>query len=251
MALVQSAAHAGAVSGEPRAAALARRIAIREVLPVLFATLPLALAVGMTIAQSPIDRFVGWLGAPLVFAGASHLALVSSLGTGASVTVAVAASLVVNARFAVYGAALGPLFERQPRWFRWIGPHFLVDQSFALIAARPERDDPDWMRAYYLTSSIALATMWLTGVAFGIMLEPVLPRDWPIGVAGPLMVASLLGTSLRSPRAFAVAGAAILAAVATTPLVGATGIIIAGAVGVVVGRIPPWLPGSRAGGSPR
>jgi len=216
----------------------ARRIAVREILPVVFAMLPLALAVGMTVAQSSVDTFVGWLAAPVVFAGASHLALVSTLGTGASAAVAVSASIVVNARFAVYGAALGPLFERQPTWFRLVAPHLLVDQNFALAVARPERQHPDWMRAYYLTISLALFTMWVSGVAVGIWLEPVLPRDWPIGVAGPLMVASLLGTSLRSARAIVVATASFAVAIAITPLIGATGIIVAGAVGVAVGRMP-------------
>lgn len=256
MALASTADHAvemntdsAPVDAEGRRADLraARLIALREVVPVLLATLPLALAVGMTVAQSSINAFIGWLAAPLVFAGSSHLALVSTLGTGASAFVAVGAALVVNARFAVYGAALGPLFERQPRWFRLIGPHVLVDQTFALIAARPERHDPDWMRAYYLSAATALATMWLSGVAVGIWLEPVLPHDWPIGVAGPLMVGALLGTSLRSPRAIAVASTAFLAAVVTTPFIGATGIIVAGAVGVVAGRVPApsFVSGSR------
>ncbi len=247
MALVTTAEHPVAVNAEEHRPEIraARLIALREVVPVLLATLPLALAVGMTVAQSSVNAFIGWLAAPLVFAGSSHLALVSTLGTGASAFVAVGAALVVNARFAVYGAALGPLFERQPRWFRLLGPHVLVDQTFALIAARPERHDPDWMRAYYLSAAAALATMWLSGVAMGIWLEPVLPHDWPIGVAGPLMVASLLGTSLRSSRAIAVAGTAFLAAAATTPFIGATGIIVAGAVGVLAGRVPAPALGRR------
>ncbi|MCA9856862.1 MAG: hypothetical protein KC458_06245, partial [Dehalococcoidia bacterium] len=100
----------------------------------------------------------------------------------------------------------------------------------------------------YLSAATALATMWLCGVAIGIWLEPVLPHDWPIGVAGPLMVGALLGTSLRSPRAIAVAATAFLAAVIATSFVGATGIIVAGAVGVVAGRVPAPSFVARVGG---
>lgn len=219
------------------------RLAARHSIPVLFAALPLALAVGTTVAQAEISNFIGWLGAPLVFAGASHLTLVSALGAGASPLVAIGAGLVVNARFAVYSAALGPLFEQQPRWFRLIGPHLLVDQLFALVASRPERHDADWMRAYYLTVGGILASVWVAGVAAGIVLEPVLPRDWPISVAGPLMVATLLGLSIGSVRAALIAGIAFAVAAAMTPFIGATGIIVAALVGVLCGRVPaPPLP---------
>jgi len=217
---------------------MARRAALRDVIPVLLATLPLALAVGMTVAESEVVAWVGWLAAPLVFAGSAHLALVSMLGSGVTPVIAVGAALVVNARFAVYGAAISPLFERQPKWFRLLGPHFLVDQSFSLIVARPERHDPDWMRQYYVASSLALATMWVTGVALGIALQPVLPQDWPISAAAPVMVGALLGVSIRSPRAGAVAAAAFAVAAVLTPLIGATGIIVAAAAGVLIGRCP-------------
>lgn len=217
---------------------MARRAALRDVAPILVAMLPLALAVGMTVAESDVVAWVGWLAAPLVFAGASHLAVVSMLDTGVTPIIAVGAALVVNARFAVYGAAISPLFERQPRWFRLVGPHLLVDQSFALIVGRSERHDPDWMREYYLASSLALAAMWVTGVTAGIVLQPVLPQDWPISAAAPVMVGALLGVSIRSPRAGAVAGASFLVAAALTPVIGATGIIVAAAAGVLVGRCP-------------
>jgi len=241
MALAHSPAHAprlDTVEERWKELRMARRAAIRDVMPILVAMLPLALAVGMTVAESEIAAWVGWLAAPLVFAGASHLAVVSMLDTGVTPVIAVGAALVVNARFAVYGAAISPLFERQPRWFRLVGPHLLVDQSFALIVGRPERHDPEWMRQYYMTSSLALATMWVTGVALGIALQPVLPQDWPISAAAPVMVGALLGVSIRSPRAGAVAAAAFVVAAVLTPLIGATGIIVAAAAGVLVGRCP-------------
>ena len=259
MALAHSPTHAGelgAVEGRDGELArreevrMARRAALRDVIPVLLATLPLALAVGVTVAESEMVAWVGWVAAPLVFAGSAHLALVSMLGTGVTPTIAVGAALVVNARFAVYGAAISPLFERQPRWFRLMGPHFLVDQSFALIAARPERHDPDWMRQYYMAASLTLATMWVTGVALGIALQPVLPKDWPISAAAPVMVSALLGVSIRSPRAGTVAAAAFVVGAVLTPVIGATGIIVAGGAGVLVGRCPaPSVPlGSFARG---
>lgn len=241
MALAHSPRHAGrldTVEERWKEVRMARRAAVRDAAPIVVAMLPLALAVGMTVAESDINAWVGWLAAPLVFAGASHLALVSMLGTGVTPIIAVGAALVVNARFAVYGAAISPLFERQPKWFRLVGPHLLVDQSFALIVARPERHDPGWMRQYYMTASLALLTMWIAGVAAGIALQPVLPQDWPISAAAPIVVGALLGVSIRSPRSGAVAIAAFGVAAVLTPVIGATGIIVAAAAGVLVGRCP-------------
>lgn len=236
----RSETRAAGVAGEARLKEMrvARRAALRDVVPVVVATLPLALAVGMTIAQTAVSVVIGWLAAPMLFAGSAHLALVSVLGAGGSPLVAIGAGTVINARFAVYSAALAPLFERQPRWFRYVGPHFMVDQTFALVATRPERHDPEWMRAYYLWVSAAIATMWLSGVSAGIVLEPVLPRDWPVSIAGPLMVAGLLGGSLRSTRAVAVATVGFLVGALLAPIVGATAIIVAGVAGILAGRVP-------------
>jgi len=65
----------------------------------------------------------------------------------------VATAAVINLRHLMYGGALSPRFRGQPRWFRLLGPYFLLDQVFALTSVRTELDDDDWRR-YYLATSL-------------------------------------------------------------------------------------------------
>ena len=81
-----------------------------------------------------MPAWIAWLSAPLVFAGAAQLAMITLAGT-ASLWAVITAVLVINTRHVMYSAALAPTFRRQPRWMRWVGPSFMVDQTFALAAA--------------------------------------------------------------------------------------------------------------------
>jgi predicted branched-subunit amino acid permease len=219
------------------AAQEAVRAGIRDVAPVAVAITPLALAVGLAIARSSLSGPAAWAGAPLVFAGSAHLAAVTLLSSGSAPLLVVGTALAVNARFAVYGASLSPLFEHQPRWFRFIGPHFLVDQTYTLVMGRVERTEPAWMRAYYLTCTAIVGAVWLPLVAVGIVIEPVFPASWPIGLAGSLMVASLLGTSLRTWRAVVVAAVGFGSGLVLLPITGTLTVLIATVLAVATSRI--------------
>lgn len=225
------------------------RAALMDALPMILGMVPFAIAIGVAIDQSALPAFVSWLGAPLVFAGSAHLAMLSMLDSGVAAPIAVAAALIVNLRFAVYGASLSPLFERQPQWFRLVAPQLIVDQTFALLSSRQERHEPGWMRAYFLTIGIAGLAMWCTAMAVGVALGPVLPEQSPLQAAAPLMVAALLGGSLRSRRAVAVAliafGTAIVLSWFTTSLA----ILGGGLAGIVASRIR--TSGRRTGGDTR
>src|SRR5215471_5142595 len=90
---------------------------VRDMGPLLVGLAPFGLAVGVTIATSPLDRAVGWATGPALFSGASQLTAIDLLGSGASALTVIASLLLLNARFAFYGATLAPKFQDQPRWF--------------------------------------------------------------------------------------------------------------------------------------
>ncbi|MDF2731170.1 MAG: putative branched-chain amino acid export protein large subunit, partial [Acidimicrobiia bacterium] len=115
--------------------AAARQGAI-DALPLFVPAIPFGLVIGLAITESGMNPFVGWSGSWLIFGGAAQLTLVTLLGTGVAVAAAVGTALVVNARHLMYSAALAPTFQRQPRWFRWLGPYLLIDQLFALTTVR-------------------------------------------------------------------------------------------------------------------
>ena len=111
----------------------ATRLAIKDTLPLAAAVLPFGLAIGATIADSELWAPGALAGALLLMAGASQLAVVGLLNSGAGIVVAVGTALLINARFVLYSAGLARWFRDEPLWRRlllalpdrasWRGPN--------------------------------------------------------------------------------------------------------------------------------
>ncbi len=222
-----------------RALSPAATAALRDVWPILLTLFPFAVAIGAAIAAAPISGLAGWSGGPLVWAGSAHLAAVTLLGAGASWITVVTTGLAINARFAVYGAALSPYFQAQPRWFRWIAPHFIVDQMFALVLARPaeERDDPRWFRTYYLTVALLIGAVWMPSIAAGILAGPVIPESWPVEFAAPAALAGLLAPGLKTRSAVVAAIVGAAGSLALEDIAGSYAVILAAVLGMAAGTV--------------
>ncbi len=214
--------------------AAARQGAI-DALPLFVPAIPFGLVIGLAITESGMNPFVGWSGSWLIFGGAAQLTLVTLLGTGVAVAAAVGTALVVNARHLMYSAALAPTFQRQPRWFRWLGPYLLIDQLFALTTVRAPDEDPDSFRSYYLTAGATFWALWLTVVAFGLLLGPVVPEEWNLEFAIPILFIGLLvlGIEHWPEMVAALAGAGVTYLAAGLP--NRTGLLVGAFVGMVAG----------------
>lgn len=211
-------------------------------MPLVISAIPFALVVGLAITESGIGSFVGWTGAPIIFAGAAHLTLVTLLGTGTAVVAAVSAALVINARHMMYSAALAPTFQKQPRWFRWLGPYALLDQMFAIVILRKD-DDPDDFRTYYLAAAATFFICWNILVALGLLIGPVVPETWELGFAVPVMFVGIVIMSIdRYPKAVAaVVGAGV--SYVSTGLPNRAGLLVGALVGIVAGVVADRMTG--------
>lgn len=212
------------------------RQAIKDAIPLEIPAIPFGLVLGLVITESGIDYLVGWSSSPLIFGGAAQLTLISLLGSGSAWAAAVAAGLVVNARHVMYSAALAPTFQHQPRWFRWLGPYTLLDQVFALVTVRPE-EEPEAFRRYYLTAGVMFWTFWMVTVAVGLVIGPVVPADWNLGFAVPLMFVGLIVVGINKwPKVVA----ALVAAGVTYLLAGLpnkVGLLVGAVAGVLAGYL--------------
>lgn len=218
------------------------RRGIADALPLYVPAIPFALVLGLAIVESEVGLFTGWSGSWLIYSGAGQIVLVSLLGTGASVVAAMTASLVVSARHLMYSAALAPSFQRQPAWFRWVGSYLLLDQVFALMTVRLD-DEPDDFRTYYLAAGLTFWVLWQVTTLLGIVIGPVVPEEWNLAFAVPLLFMGLLVLGIdSSPKLVA----ALVAAAVTFVLAGMpnrAGLLVGSVVGVlggvVMGRIRP------------
>ncbi len=225
----------------PRVSATARdamRSAVNDVAPILVAIAPLALIIGATIAQSNVANWAGWSGSILIWAGAAHLATVGMIDSEASLAVLLLTVAVINGRFIFYSAALSEHFRHQPRWFRIVAPHFLVDQLFAIVWDQLEEvRDHDWVRWYYFAAAAAIGAVWLPTIAAGVFLGPVIPASWPLSFAVPVMFIGLLVPSLKSRTDLLTVIAAATTAVAASGLPMGSGLIAGAVAGLLVSSL--------------
>lgn len=191
-------------AGRPVDASAGMRAGVRDILPIVVAVAPFALVLGVAIDASVVPDVAGAIAAPLIYAGSAHLAALSVLDAGGSALTALLTALVVNVRFAVYGAALAARFRDQPAWFRWLGPWTIVDQTFAITASRDEAGAA-WFRGYWVTVGVLLGAGYTTMVGVGVALGPVVPANAGLELTIPaLFVAMLVGRLRDRPTAVAV-----------------------------------------------
>ena len=223
-------APARAASATPITAA---RRARRDALSVASAIGPLGIALGAAMAESDLSAPLTALTAPLMVAGASQLTLVTQLDLGAPAAAAALASVIVNLRFVVYGAALSSRFAGQPLWFRVLGAHFVVDQTYGLVVTSGIGDDVREFRTYFATAGTLLATAWSASVATGVVAGSVLPDAVPLDLVMPAMFIGMALPQVTNRRELGVAVVAV--PVAVTGLPADVSLLVAAAAGAAIG----------------
>ncbi len=209
--------------------------AVRAAVPLFIPAIPFGLVLGVAITDSAMPTGIAWSTNVTVFAGAAQLATVSLAATATWLTL-VATAAVINLRHVMYSAALSPRFNDQPRWFRWVGPFFLIDQLFALTSVRPNMPGPEWRR-FYLSAGIFYFVSWTTVVTLGLLVGSSIPTEWRLDVAPAIMFAGLvvLGLSNRPGIVAAVVGALVCLLALEVPNNG--GILIGAVSGVTAGYL--------------
>jgi predicted branched-subunit amino acid permease len=216
--------------------------AVRDTLPVALSIAPFGLVIGATATDLGLPPVADMAAAATVFAGAAHFAPLTMFAAGAGVLAALGTAVMINARLLLYSAALEPRFRDQPRWFRWLGPALLIDQTYLMVLARDDLTDPARFRRYWLAAGGLLLTSWISMVGLGGVLGPLLPAGSPLDAAAVVVLAGMLGPRLAAVRPALVALTALLVAVAGAPLPGGVGLlggIVAGiAAGALLDRMP-------------
>jgi predicted branched-subunit amino acid permease len=166
-----------------------------------------------------------------VFAGSAQLAAVSVLGAGGGVVAAVAAAVLLNARYGPMGLAAAPSF-RGGRARRLVEGQLVVDEAWAL-AGRDGRFD----HGILVGAGLLLYAAWVGGTAAGVLAGQALgdPEDLGLDAAFPALFLALLVGQLGSRRAPAAALAGAAIALALVPLTPPGVPLIAAAAGCLVG----------------
>ena len=173
--------------------------------------------------------------APLVmsattFAGSAQLAVASTLREGGSVAAAIAAALLLNARYVPISVSVGSEFGA-PRPLRLLQSQLIVDESWALAIRR--RFDVGIL----LGAGIVLFAAWNGGTVLGVLGGGFLgdPERLGLDAAFPALFLALLVPQLRASRAAAAAIAGAVVAFVLIPLVPQGMPIVAAAAAALLG----------------
>jgi predicted branched-subunit amino acid permease len=211
------------------------RAALHDVWPVLVGLAPFAMALGIAMRDADISTPAGVIGSLVVFAGSAQLAAVTLMKSEAGIVSVLGAVALINARFVLYSAALEPRFRSQPTWFRWLAPHFLVDQTYLLADSRTELGDPRRFRRYWLTVAAAIAVVWLSNIGLTLAVGDLLPAETPLTFAPIAVLVGILVPRLQDKNARQAAIAAGLATLCGGSLPSGGGLLL----GVVIGAFAP------------
>ena len=213
-----------------------RREGIRDALAVAPALLPYGVTLGVLIGSTATGDGAGLLGAPLIYGGSAQLTATTLFQQGAGLVAIVGSVLAVNARLLVYGASLAARFAGQPSWFRLVGAHFIIDQTYLAAQTHPGHRGRQF-RLYWLAVGFGVMAVWSAGVALGVLLGPQLPSLPHLSLAGVALFIAMLMRRVQhaSGRAAALVAAAV--APLAAELFPGIGVLAGTAAGIVAGAL--------------
>jgi 4-azaleucine resistance transporter AzlC len=203
---------------------------------------PLAVAVGLFgVSFGVLSVTTGGLGAlPAVvmsattYAGSAQFAAASVMASGGQTAAAIAAALLLNARYLPIGVSVASFLSGGPL-LRFLKGQFVIDESWAIGARADGTFDPGRL----LGAGILLWCAWVGGTIIGVLGGEALgdPAALGLDAAFPALFLALLVGQLRSSQAVTAAllGAGIaLALVPFTP----PGVpIVAAAAAALIGLV--------------
>ena len=184
----------------------------------ILAGLPFALLAGVVaITFGALARSLGWgVLAPIVFSVitfsvAAQFAVAAVLGAGGGVFTAIAAAVLLNARFLPMGIAVAPFLEGG-RLRRALEGQTILTTSWALASRGGGRFD----RAFMIGATVPQYVAWIVGTSVGVLSYVVVEDVERLGldVVFPAFFLAVLMRELRSGGKRTIAATAIAAAVA-------------------------------------
>ena len=162
-------------------------------LPTLFGIAAWGLVVGIAMVKSglTVPQSLGMT--LLVFAGSAQLASLPLIAAQAPIWVIFATALVVNLRFVIFSALLGPHFAHLSWKQRFYLGYISGDLTVALFLQRYPTLAPVAGKLSYLKGLMYPNWFaWQIGSIIGIFLGSAVPAEWGLGFAGTLAILCIM-----------------------------------------------------------
>jgi 4-azaleucine resistance transporter AzlC len=178
----------------------------------------------------------------IVFAGASQFAAAGMVAAGFAWPAIVLLTGLVNARHALYAAALAPWLRGRPRAERALMAHVLTDESFALSLVHFRRLGLADRRGYWLAAIGGVFIPWNLATLAGYLGGQVVPDPRLLGldIVFPAAMAGLAVGLATGRREVVALGAGVVIALAAGLAVDPrVGVVAGGLLGPAVGLAVP------------
>ncbi|SFD32954.1 AzlC family ABC transporter permease [Massilia yuzhufengensis] len=158
-------------------------------LPTLFGIAAWGLVVGIAMVKTGLTAMQATGMTLLVFAGSAQLASLPLIAAAAPIWVIFATALVVNLRFVIFSALLGPHFSHLPWKQRFLLGYVSGDLTVAMFLQRfPTAERVAGKLSYLKGLMYPNWFAWQAGSLTGIFLGSAIPAEWGLGFAGTLAI---------------------------------------------------------------
>lgn len=196
---------------------------------------------GVLARSAGFDPLASVVMSATTFAGSAQFAVVSVLAGGGTVLAAVAAAVLLNARYGPMGLAAAGSFGGG-RLRRALESQLLVDESWAV-----SQEDGRFDRRRMLGAGLVLYTAWVGGTLIGVLAGAGLgdPATLGLDAAFPALFLALMVPLVRSRAALCAALAGAGLALLLTPVSPAGVPVIAATLAIGFGLLPERTPVER------
>ena len=173
---------------------------------------------GMAMMQSGLTLWQALGMTLVVFAGSAQLAALPLIAANAPAMVIFLTGLVVNLRFVIFAASMGPHFAHLP-WHRRLWYGYLNNDI--MMGFFPQRFPGHTLAhtsgkaGYFAGLSYMNWLAWQSGSVLGILVASQVPASWGVGFAGTLALLAVMIPLVANAAALVavvVAGAVAVAA---------------------------------------
>ncbi len=209
---------------------------VRAEFPLLVGVFPFGLIYGVLAIEAGLSLAEAQSMSWMVFAGSSQFLaaqLIHGVIPGMVIVLTIA---IVNLRHMLYSASLAPYLKKLSSGWKLLLAYLLTDEAYAVtIKHYEETDDHTHSHWFFLGAGLALWSTWQISTGLGIAVGEILPANWPLDFALPLTFIAIVVPMLKNRPSVAVALSAGMVAVLAVDLPYNTGLLVAAAVGIMVG----------------
>jgi 4-azaleucine resistance transporter AzlC len=207
---------------------------VRLALPLMVAVAGFGIPYGILARTAGFPPLAAIVMSGTTFAGSAQFAAASVLEAGGAVSSAIAAAVLLNARYGPLGLSMAPALGG-PVWKRFLLAQLVVDESWALAS----RGDGTYDRGILVGAGLTLYVGWVASTAVGAFGGRFLgdPAVLGLDAAFPALFLALLWPQLRDRSAVVAAATGALIALALIPVSPPGVPIIAAAAGCLWGLV--------------